>query len=288
MYVDLSNEDLILTYSWDRRSDHGMCGHVFEVIDYLWILKDRFKVGILFGELSRETVEIAIRSRYSFTDDEVSYLMSRCYFFDKPTIVKANAILFTDGKHPRNVVISSEIKLGFTCSTDDTRLTQLRDPRVYNTSGIDYVKKILFDKLKSFTEFPRKTLMYTTPNCRAITSNMLKDLSSREDNYICVASDLSLFSKANYANISFVEAPILDIHGAFDRYIYTPVGRKWDCSPRFIAECAWYGKDVEYYLIDYWDVDLGLKWRKHDVANDFDSLHLTDCDELFSILGTFL
>ena len=78
--------------------------------------------------------------------------------------------------------------------------------------------------------------------------------------------------------------PVDNLFDKFSTYIYTPVPRKWDCSPRFIAECKYYGKEVIYHNIDYWDVDLGLYWRKHDIDNEFDSLFLRDADEIIPIL----
>jgi hypothetical protein len=44
-----NNYDLWLSYTWSK-NNHGICGHTFEVIDYYYILKKHFKVGILIGE----------------------------------------------------------------------------------------------------------------------------------------------------------------------------------------------------------------------------------------------
>jgi hypothetical protein len=86
------------------------------------------------------------------------------------------------------------------------------------------------------------------------------------------------------AGITFVTPPVDYIFEQFTKYVYTPVPRKWDCSPRFIAECKWYGKEVVYHNIDYWDVDHGLRIRKWDLDNDFESLNLTPNDDIIKIL----
>ena len=45
-----------------------------------------------------------------------------------------------------------------------------------------------------------------------------------------------------------------------------------------------YNKKVIYHNIDYWEEDHGLRVRKWDIDNDFDSLHLKDNDNIIEIL----
>lgn len=52
-----------------------------------------------------------------------------------------------------------------------------------------------------------------------------------------------------------VVAPVKNFFGQFDTYIYTPVARHFDCSPRLVTECYMQGKNV---LVDLDYVDLGL------------------------------
>jgi len=112
-------------------------------------------------------------------------------------------------------------------------------------------------------------------------------------NYMLLTNDRAQYKSLldSFPQITFPEMPVEDIFTKFGTYIYTPTGeglarRKFDCSPRFIAECAYYGKKVIYHNIDeeYLSIDTGLKWRRYDIENDFQSLYLDDSDELIDIL----
>jgi hypothetical protein len=70
---------------------------------------------------------------------------------------------------------------------------------------------------------------------------------------------------------------------ATTKFYYTKVNKKFDCSPRFIAECEYYNKEV-VYLIDYLEEDKGLFWRKYDIENNFKSIFLNENDEIIKII----
>ena len=70
----------------------------------------------------------------------------------------------------------------------------------------------------------------------------------------------------------------------FDTYIYTPVPRHFDCSPRLIAECALFDRRVEYCDIDYFDV--GLETRKKDIESGV--VWMKKDDELIEIVEKYL
>ena len=156
----------------------------------------------------------------------------------------------------------------------------LQDNRVYEPvkcNGINYKKKILFNRLKSIGKSNNQSLLYATKNCRHI-----KDFQQYKK-YGKLLAIVNVIPKP-IEGINFVIPPIENLFEKFDTYIYTPVDRKWDCSPRFIAECKHYGKKVIYHNIDYWEEDHGLRVRKWDIDNDFDSLHLKDNDNIIEIL----
>jgi hypothetical protein len=74
-------------------------------------------------------------------------------------------------------------------------------------------------------------------------------------------------------------------------YIYTPIDRKWDCSPRMIAECKYFGIPVIYdndIDEDYLKIDTGLMVRKWDIENNFDSLYLDDSDIIIETIRQIL
>lgn len=289
--------DLWLTYAWFfSNHKHGVCGHLYECLDYYFILKDEFKVGILIGDgLEWEIIYRAIVNRYNFTEEEIKDIKDNMVFSDKPKIVKCKNILFTDGMISalENIIVVSDNIIHFACGDftvkDNKKDTNwiLQDYRCYPEchNSIDYKKRILFDRIKKPTKSTNDSLLYITNNCRFMGIEEVLNVVKKygKDRTYRVLS----FTPEMYVGLDNIETeklPIENIYEKFQTYIYTPVPRQWDCSPRLIAECKYLGKDVEYYNIDYWEKDLGLKWRKWDVDNDFDSLHLNKDDEIIKIL----
>lgn len=290
-----SDYDLILTYSWSS-NNHSICGHTFEVFDYYYILKNHFRVGILFAEdITIEQVEQSIRAKYSFTDDEINDLLANTIFSNRPRIVKCKNILITDGGvvNMRNVTLLCDNVFYFACGNkevadnNNSRTYILQDDRVYDKvalNGINYKKRILFDKLKTLGTSKDAALVYATKNCRAIPD--YSDLSAYHNNITVITNEEN--RREDFDNFTFVVPPVDNIFEQFTTYIYTPVERKWDCSPRFIAECHYYGKQVIYHNIDYWGIDHGLYWRYYDIQTDFDSLFLREDDEIIHILKRYI
>lgn len=280
--------DLWLSYTWSN-NNHGICGHTYEVIDYYHILKDHFSVGILLAEdIDWSTFEKSIRTKYDFTEREIDDIKQNTVFVNRPNVVTGKNILFTDGGIVNNAEKSLLFKniLYFACgnkeikNNDKSNVWILQDDRVYepvNINGINYKKRILFDRLRKLESSVNRTLIYATKNCRHISN------FKEYEQYSPVLAVVNELTKS-VDGIEFVTPPVDYIFEQFTRYVYTPVARKWDCSPRFIAECKWYGKEVVYHNIDYWDVDHGLRVRKWDIDNDFESLNLTASDDIVKIL----
>jgi hypothetical protein len=283
--------DIWLSYTWSN-NNHGICGHTYEVIDYYYILKDYFKVGILIGEdMSWETFESSIRSKYTFTEDEILEFKNNTVFHIRPKLVVGSNILFTDGGivNIQGTTLLFDNVFFFACGNKEIKNNQndnwyiLQDNRVYEPvtlNGIDYKKRILFDKLKPIASSKDRALVYATKNCRNLTS--YEELLQYSNDILAITNKEN--QPDPVAGIEFVTPPVDNLFEQFSTYIYTPVTRKWDCSPRFIAECKYYGKQVVYHNIDYWDVDHGLRVRQWDIDNDFDSLYLTSDDEIIDIL----
>jgi hypothetical protein len=88
----------------------------------------------------------------------------------------------------------------------------------------------------------------------------------------------------NIENVIQIEAPVKDFFNSFDTYIYTPVQRKFDCSPRLVTECFLHNKKVNINL-DY--IDLGLQTRYNDCVKNIDSLNLNENDDILQIIEDF-
>lgn len=283
--------DLWLSYTWSN-VNHGICGHTFEVIDYYYILKEHYKVGILIGEdMEWDTFESSIRSKYAFTDDEIQDFKENTQFHKRPKLVVGSNILFTDGGivNIEGTTLLFDNVFFFACGNKEIKDNQynnwyvLQDDRVYepvSVNGINYKKRILFDKLKPISSSKDRALVYATKNCRNLDS--YEELLQYNKDILAITNKENKPEQVN--GFEFVIPPVENLFEQFTTYIYTPVKRKWDCSPRFIAECRYYGKEVVFHNIDYWDEDHGLRVRQWDIDNDFDSLYLKPDDEIIDIL----
>jgi len=240
--VKLENKDLWLTYSWSN-NNHGICGHTYEVIDYWYILKDKMNVGIVLCEdIDSDTLFKAVRCRYNFNTLEISELENSVVFHNRPKILTGGSkILFTDGGivNMSNVTLLYDKIYYMACGNKQVKDNNkdnvyiLQDDRVYERvkkNGIHYVKKILFDKLKKPRGQLNNTLVYGTKNCRHI-----EDYSDLHQ----YGNLLIVTNKENKPKgLVSLQPPVPDIFRLFKTYVYTPVARKWDCSPRFLAECV--------------------------------------------------
>lgn len=147
-----------------------------------------------------------------------------------------------------------------------------------NIKVVHYVKKILWSKYRSPNLSKTNTaLFYLTTNCRALPPSDIKNIIDKHnfDNYLIVTNDIQQYESLAGPNVFVEQAPVTKIFERFDAYIYTATPLKADCSPRFIVECAVFGKDV-IYEIDY--LCPGIERRKEDIAKDLNSLLLADND----------
>lgn len=295
LQLDQENYDLWLSYSWSRL-DHGVCGHVFEVVEYYFFLKNYYRVGILIGDgIKQDDFIKLVKEKYDVEDCEIETMKQNLIFENRPLIVRGNNILFTDGgiKALSEVTLFFDKIFYFACAEFDITHNQnpnvfvLQDERIYKKcyNGIHYVKKILFSKYKKISKKSvNVNLLYGTASCRNISIEMYKDLlETYPEDFICLTNKVNR-PKNLPERLKFLEMPVSNLFEKFDTYIYTPVAQRFDCSPRFIAECKFYNKRVIFHKIDYWDEDKGLYWRNWDVENNFESLFLDKADSMLSIL----
>jgi hypothetical protein len=300
--------------TWPPDNDHGISGHIYEILDYYLLLKDHFKIGILLCEdISWETFKDIIVNKYNVTDIEVEQIKHCTVFNSRPKNVRGNNILFVDGGLKRSfqavgVRLFFKNILSFRCSKEDTHhdlpyknITLLQDNRVYddgdNDIAINYKKKIKFDAYHEVDSTSTNTaLIYMTKNCRLLADGELIEVATTYDfdKYMVLTSTPETYrDRFTKHNLQFPDMPVKNIFEQFDTYIYTPTSSVlrpdtgcFDCSPRFIAECAHYGKQVIYHNIDdaYLNIDTGLKYRRYDIENDFNSIILKPEDQLIDIL----
>lgn len=306
-HVFLSRDyDLYISMTWAKNPErkHGTCGHIYEIFDYYLFLKQHYKVGILIGEhIDLTTYKLSIQDKYNLTDPEVEDIINNTTFVNRPKIITGKNILFVDGllnQHfqQAGVILKFDNIFTFRCSPRSTHhdldyrnVTLLQDQRVYNDQdskiATDYVKKINFSKYKSISKTNTGTaLLYGTGNCRKLE---LQDVNQIIDTYKYAHYMLvtNLVFDHQVSRLTVYDPPVENIFNLFDTYIYTPTTKVFDCSPRFIAECKFYGKDVVYHNIDreHLERNTGLDIRIKDVTSEFDSIHLKPGDTIIDIIN---
>lgn len=296
--------DLYISMTWpkSRERKHGICGHLFEIVDYYLLLKDRFNIGILIGEEIAYDYTDTILDKYDLSETEISELLSKTKFVDRPDVLIGNNILFVDGLLKNNFQ-KGGVKLMFkniftfrcTHNSDHSGLhyksvTLLQDQRIYkddNEIAIDYVKKINFSRLKKLKDAPQNVaLVYATSNCRMLDLSTLIEIVNQYkfDKYVFVTN---MNYELEHEKIEIHAPPVMGLFNMFSTYIYTPTHKGFDCSSRLIAECAYYNKQVLYHNItdEYLQKDTGLKYRRQDVEASLDNVTLDTNDWFVSLLN---
>lgn len=268
--------DLVITYERSHQEHGRISGHFFEAFDY-WLHLSSYtnkKIAILIlDDISEERIKEAYEDKYLIPSrDGVGYEFDTIPIFVDPfTItVACKNILHTSGLSKTDEVGYFGNLVSFRCAgkpTEDNYIL-LQDTRIYTDNPkkpliIDYNKKIPFEFYRRFEDMPRtnKILIYDN----TVLRKTKKDYSSED--FLVVGSDLKL--------------PVKDFMLKFDEYWYTPTKKKFDCSSRLIAECAFYGKKVRYEVPDgYMELDTGLFFRRYDAELDFRNLVLAEGDPI--------
>jgi hypothetical protein len=294
--VDLKEYDIVFTTSFE--CPHGVSGHLYELIDYFYIASiNNISCAILLTDTtSKELFASAVKDKYNFTSEEYNLIINNTFETPTPKIVMAKNVCVVDGSWRfGSCVFYTDNMFLLRCSEHEfekfhnhktiKRAHVMQDFKLYperyehiDVSVVDYVKKILWNKYHYPKEVTTNTaLLYLTTNCRALTVQQLSEVIERYDykQYLVLTNNTSLYETLSSDSVIIKQAPIEDIFENFDAYIYTATPDKEDCSPRFIVECAVFGKEV-IYDIDY--VCKGVERRKEDIAKDLNSLLLTSDD----------
>ena len=293
MIVQLPEKyDLCLTYSWCS-FPQKMCGHLFECIEYFYILKNHFKCCIFIGEdISLDFIAKTIQDKYIFTEIEIQEILDNIIIKDHPKILKGKNVLITDGNFSKmtDKYLFFDNIMAFPCA--DTmfktmnNITMFQDDRIYGKSKcktINYIKKILLEKYKPIDcNIENVYMLYTTKNARGVLPEELYQLENKfEGKFFLICDE---YTKNLSDNFIQEKLPIENLFNKFSTYIYTPVKKKFDCSPRFLVECKYYNKEVIFFNIDYWEEDLGLYWRVYDIENNYESLFLKQDDKIINLI----
>jgi len=269
--VNLKDYDIVLTTSFEFK--YGICGHLFELVDYFYAIKTYTTLNpciLLSDGTTKKELELAIHQKYE------NLTVPQVFECHSPKVIIAKNILIVDGS-PRikNAEIFADNIFLFRCSESDfskfskfnSKVFLLQDFEIYEdkpscVNVVDYKKKILFSKYKTYNTSAQNTAMfYLTTVCRALSQSELVASINKHgfENNIVITDNPSL-----YNTNSVLQVPVEHIWEKFSTYIYTRVPRQIDCSSRFILECMHYNKNI-IYDIDYYDK--ALEVRKKDGLN---------------------
>ena len=294
--LNLDSYDLVFTTAFEY--NHGISGHLYELIDYYYISStNNIKSAILLTDGTPIAVfKKAITDKYAFTVEELDDIFSNTFDCTKPKLLKTNNLCVVDGsfRFGQCVIYANNILL-LRCSESDYQYFNnhktikhahlLQDFNMYaeryvdlEITVIDYVKKILWSKYKQpSTKKTNTALFYLTTNMRTQSLSDIQHIIDKKQyiSYLIITNDVTRYEKLICDNVAVMGTPVVDIFDKFDTYIYTSTSKKADCSPRFIVECAVFNKEV-IYNIDYFDI--GIECRKRAIEKDVNSLQLTNND----------
>ena len=295
--------DVVLTYS----PIIEITGHLFECFDYYLFLSGRYRVRILlFDGLPDAALQTAFESKYKASFDDVLPDIDRVDGASRDSPVDVYVppntfLLMTDGNFKaagyNGTHFMARRLYGFLCEPDPGDLpgmprnvTYLQDYRIYGKNrlhcSVDYVKKLPFAQYRPCADVdPSLGMMYMTYVCRKVGPDVVADYFRRSG---CRSAELVVpYRLKEYDGIPGVEqavAPVPDFFDRFGTYIYLPVPRRLDCSPRLVTECYMRRKRV-FMDLDY--SDPGLETRRADAERDLSSLDLGDGDGILDVIEEY-
>lgn len=275
----------------------------------------RPSIYLAYDNFTKENLREIVESKYSFSEIEIENLLEDTHietiesFCSKKihNFLGAKTTVFVEAydliqMNKLNMLVSANNPIALRCADakEEFKDIELRfgkfkifqDTRVYLNSlhGFEtkqHVKKVLFNKLKLYKSLSlNSAFIYISTDCRSLTKEYIAKVLEQYPNfdkiYVSVLNK-DIFKDLEDDRVTFLVPPIKDFHSLFDTMIYLPVERKFDCSSRLIAECAYYNKEVIYHDINYRDI--GLEVRKFDVMVGINSLQLDNRDPLFIDVG---
>ncbi len=321
--------DLWIGYSWfdptvKNATEHGICGHTFELIEYFWKLKETIKCAILWPENNPkwEVLETVIRGKYNFTEDEIQIIKEASYFKPIPKMIKGNNIILVDGEidRIRNSTLLFKNIIMFSCGDKDIanrtsnkkNYTILQDEsntsygKVYepNINTIHYKKKLLLNRYKELTlqeigplrikSLPKTSLLYLPGNCRSMkiedVRECLIDMNKKyetESNrgWLIATDDIQKYKELeDEFKLVVQELPIKNFHEQFDNFVYTSLERKWDCSNRLLVECKHYKKTFQFQLSEDYYKDDKALLARRFDLSNIDNLNLDLDNDIAGII----
>jgi hypothetical protein len=274
--VNLRHYKVTLTTAYQPH--FGISGHLYEMIEYFMHFRfvKHIDACILISDGTSEDVFFsALESKYDLTEYELSEFKQHTYFRYQPHVIYADTILITNGSMRfLGADIFANKKLVFRCSNlepglDRDDLIILQDPRIYEDmpNSIPYTKRMMFSKYKKLEpKHPNVGMFYAKSNSKVMHRDEFDYLvdkhKDRFDSFMLLTDQVIDVP----IGVELRLVPIPDLWDSFGTYIYThkESTKLVDCSPRFVAECKFYGKEL---IIEAPEIDKGLAARLYDIEH---------------------
>jgi len=290
-FIDNKNT-IYLTYSPAKDEYERICGHTFEVMDYYLLLKDNgYNAKILIFDKFKNKNKL-------FNAWEDKYVLDDYPNYKKDVIFKnINFNSINRLYIPGYLIITSGIDIfwdqifktltkkiiSFQCEEFDyseylkfKNFYLLRDERIYQNKNssektFNYLKKIYFKRYKKINNIKtKKTLVYVNSKLKDLSEDQIRFfIKNYKIENILFISGTILTKEQEQKYLKYGElkyAPVENLFDQFDNYLVTPNTRNFDCSPRFVAECKFYNKEI--FVPFNPKEDLGFYWRWYDIKID--------------------
>ena len=294
--------DITITYEPSSIEINRICGHTFEAFDLYLFLKDflpDLEIKILIQDKIKNTlIKRSFQEKYNIPFDRISKDIIFKQFKKKIDFFVSNIFINTSGldddklkKYKFSHYISFRCnpfkklidKENFYYFFDTRVYKRFNDPELKKSKIFHSVKKFYFKYYKKINKTENRKLIYLNSNLRKIDIDYYK---RKYQNVLFVSGN-------KFEHPDVIQAPVKNLFEKFDTYIYTPIQRQFDCSPRLLTESFYYNKKIifdfdfkEYAGPDYGDT--GLYWRWYDIQNNFNSLIYDENDELLLFLKKIL
>lgn len=270
--LNLRKYDLVITTSYNFK--FGICGHLFEMIEYYWAIKNWTNLNpciLLSDGTTIEEFNVALRAKY---DD---LIVENVVYHPFPKVLLTKNLMIVDGssRFDHTEIYSDNFFLLRCHETEydfyiknKAKCYLLQDFEIYDDKPdkitvIDYKKKILYNKFKKITgNIDDAAMFYLTDVSRFVSEKDLKDIIEKYN----IHDNIIFTNKPElYSSVKTYKVPVVDMWNKFSKYVYTKLPGKRDCSNRFILECMYYNKEI-IYDIDYYDKSLEIR-KKDGIKN---------------------
>ncbi len=270
--VNLRNYDLVITTSFGFK--FGICGHLFEMIEYYWAIKNWTNLNpciLLSDGTTIDEFNIALNTKYD------NLVVENLIYHPFPKLLLSKNLLIVDGSSRLdNSEIYTDNFFLFRCHeknydfyiNNKAQCHLFQDFEIYDDipkkiNVFDYKKKLLYSKFKKINDDVENSVMfYLTDVSRFMSEETITEISNKYsfNNTVVFTNKPELYTK-----IKTYKVPVPDMWNKFSTYVYTKLPGKKDCSNRFILECMHYDKEV-VYDIDYYDKALEIR-KKDGIKN---------------------